>query len=225
MRLGLSIREQRTILIGGALAILVLWMYSVYIVGPLMKEAATLGAQVRVASEQLRALEAVTASEASVQTQHRQVSDTVKSLRSVLPAAEELPSIIELLSNLASQAQVKIQTIFPQRPAVSATEPSQDSAMTGAAAEPLVFKDVMIQIDAVGGYHELGTLLNLIESAKKPMEVSSLWLSTNPRDPRRHSIKLVVRAYFSTSGSSSTTAAIPATTDRPDATSDHALQK
>ena len=172
MKLGLSLREQRAILLGGVLAVFVFWLYSVYLVTPLMNEAATLDETVRLAKDRLRALEAVTANETAIRDQHRQVSDTVKSLRSLLPAEEELPSIIELLSDLASQAQVKIQTIFPQRPVVSAKEPSQDLATTGASAEPLVYKDVMIQIDAVGGYHQLGTLLNFIESGNDLLQAS-----------------------------------------------------
>ena len=219
MKLGLSGREQRTLLIGGVLAIIVLWVYGAYIMGPLRKEAAELGEQVRLAREQLRALEAVTANEAAVQTQHRQVSDTVKSLRSLLPAEEELPSIIELLSDLASQSQVKIQTIFPQRQALPAGGPSENSAtMNGTTAEPLVYKDIIIQIDALGGYHDLGMFLSLIESGKKPMEVSSLQMSADSKDPRRHIIKLLIRSYFAMGGSSSMNAPILGTTTSPAAT-------
>ena len=211
MKLGLSVREQRTILIGGLLAILVLWMYGALIVSPLMRESSDLGDQVRLAHEQLRGLEAVTANQGAVEAQHRQMTDTVKSLRSLLPAEEELPSIIELLSGLASQAHVKIQTIFPQRPGWPGQE-SADGASTKTAvpAEPLVYKDVIIQIDAQAGYHQLGTFLSLIESGKKPMEVSSLRMSADPKESRWHTIKLLVRSYFATSGSSNANAALPA---------------
>ena len=66
MRLTLSAREQRTILIGGFLGIVVLWVYSTLIVRPLMREAAELNEQVRQAHDQLRGLEAVTANEAKI---------------------------------------------------------------------------------------------------------------------------------------------------------------
>ena len=197
MKLGLSMLEQRTILIGGALAVLVFWLYGVYMVGPLMKEAAGLGEHVRLAQDQLRALEMVTANEAAIQTQHRQMSDTVKSLRNLLPAEEELPSVIELLSNLAGLARVKIQTIFPQRSAPAA-EGGSEEPKTDAAAEPPVYKDVIIQIDAQAGYHQLGMFLSLIESSSKPMEVASLQISADPNDPQRHIIKILLRSYFAT---------------------------
>ena len=197
MKLGLSIRERRTIFIGGALAVFVFWLYSVYLVAPLMKEAAEIGEQVRMAQDQLRALEAVMAKEAVVQAQHRQATETVRSLRNLLPAEEELPSVIELLSNLAGQAQVKIQTIFPQRP-VPAEKGESEEPGKDAAAGPLIYKDVIIQIDAQAGYHQLGTFLSLIESSKKPMEVASLRMSADPNDPQRHIIKLLIRSYFAT---------------------------
>ena len=195
MKLGLSMRERRTIFIGGALAVFVFWLYSVYLVAPLMQEAAEIGEQVGLARDQLRALEAATANEAAVQAQHRQLSDTVKSLRNLLPPEEELPLAIELLSNLAGQAQVKIQTIFPQRPGSAKTGESEEPR-TNTAAGSLIYKDVIIQIDAQAGYHQLGTFLSLIESSKKPMEVASLRMSADPNDPQRHIIKLLIRSYF-----------------------------
>ena len=198
MRLSLSVREQRTILAGAALGVLVLWMYGAYILGPLRKEAADLGEQVRLARQQLQGLETVTANEASVQAQFRQVSERVKSLRSLLPAEEELPSIIEMLTDMASQSQVKIQTIFPQRPTWGAQDPSAEAAQPKAATELLVYKDVIIQIDALAGYHQLGAFVNLFEANKKPMEVSSLRMSADSREPRRHIIKLMIRSYFAT---------------------------
>ena len=209
MRLTLSAREQRTILISGFLGIVVLWVYGTSIVRPLMREAAELNEQARQAHDQLRGLEAVMANEAKVEAQHREASDTVKTLRSLLPAEQELPSVIELLSDLANQSQVKIQTIFPQRPLQDAKAPSSDDATGLAPAEPPVYKDVIVQIDALAGYHELGTFLSLVESGKKPMEVSSLRMSANPREAHRHIIRLLIRLYFATGGSSQTTMTIP----------------
>lgn len=209
MRLTLSAREQRTILIGGFLGIVVLWVYSTLIVRPLMREAAELNEQVRQAHDQLRGLEAVTANEAKMEAQHREVSDTVKALRSLLLAEQELPSVIELLSDLANQSQVKIQTIFPQRPLQDAKAPPPDDSAEHAPVEPPVYKDVIIQIDALAGYHELGAFLSLVESGKKPMEVSSLRMSANPRETHRHIIRVLIRSYFATGGSAQTTTTVP----------------
>lgn len=193
MKLRLSAREQRVLLIVAGLAIGILWMYAALIVGPLTREAAQAGGQVRAAREQLRVLELATVNETALREQHRQLQETVASLRKLLPAEGELPQVIELLSDLAGRSQVKIQTIFPQR-TPEASRILVPLEHTKAVAE--VSKEVFIQVDAVAGYHQLGAFLSLVETGDKPMQVSSLQLVTDPKEPRRLQVKLVFQAYF-----------------------------
>ena len=197
MKLRLSAREQRTLLLVGLLAVLIAWMYFALIVGPLMREGRRLGEQVRAARDQVRALELSTMNEAALREQHRQVQETVASLRSLLPAETELPRVIELLSDLAGRSQVKIQTIFPQRPAEEPGAPKAPSAQAGSV--PAVHKDVLIQVDALAGYHQLGTFLSLVELEDKPMQVASLLIEPDLRESKRFRIKLVIQSYFATS--------------------------
>ena len=198
MKLRFSVREQRTLLIVVVLAVSTVWMYLAFIARPLMRESNELTKRVTIARDQLKALEIATANEAALKEQHRQLQETVKSLRSLLPAEEELPRVIELLSDLASQSQVKIQTIFPQRQAETLEEPNNPKS---ESKEPLVYKEVLIQIDALAGYHELGTFLSLVESGEKPMQVSSLRISSDLKESKRLHIKLLIQSYFATSGS------------------------
>lgn len=197
MKLRLSAREQRTLPLVGLLAVLIAWVYFALIVGPLMREGRRLGEQMRAARDQVLALELSTMNEAVLREQHRQVQETVASLRSLLPAEAELPRVIELLSDLAGRSQVKIQTIFPQR---SAEEPGALKAPSAKAnSVPAVYRDVLIQVDALAGYHQLGTFLNLVELADKPMQVASLLIEPEPREFKRFRIKLVIQSYFATS--------------------------
>lgn len=199
LKLTLTKREQQTVLLGGGLALVVLWVYVAYIVGPLQKRFVTVGQQVRAAREQVRLLEQVTANEAAIRQQHAQLDDTVTSLRHLLPSEEELPAVIEFLSDLASQSQVKIQTIFPQRPVEG-----QDAAAVGAvgqtAQEPAVYKQIPIQIDAQAGYHQLGVFLSLVESSGKALQVSNLRISGSAKEPKRHDIKMVLLGHFALVG-------------------------
>ena len=190
----LSAREQRLLLLIVVVAVGILWTYAALLIGPLAREAARIDQQVRSARDDLRILEVVTVNEAALREQHRQVQETVASLRKLLPAPEELPQVIELLSDLASRSQVKIQTIFPQRapdaPGQSPVPPEQAKAM------PAVSKEVLIQVDALAGFHQLGAFLSLVETGDKPMQVSSLQMVRDPKEPRRLQVKLVFQAYF-----------------------------
>lgn len=191
MKLNVAKQDLRTLGLVGGFGLMFLWVYVGYIVGPLFREAGTLGNKVRSEREELKMLRAATANEAAIREQHRQLDETVVSLRSMMPPEEELPSVIELLSDLATQTQVKIQTIFPQRPLVE-TGGTQDAQ----AAEPVVYTEIPIHIDAQAAYHQLGTFLSLVESGAKPMQLSSLRISGNPKDPRWHNVSMVILAYF-----------------------------
>jgi Tfp pilus assembly protein PilO len=195
MKAGHSSRDQRILLLILALGLLIGWLYVVYIITPLSRESGKLGRDVRSAREKVRLLEVAITSEASLQEQYRQSSQAVALLRSRLPSEEELPAIIERLSALASQSQVKIQTMFPQRPVGPPEMPSTPGA---GGLEPAVYKEIPIQIDALAGFHQLGDFLSLAESGEWPMRVASLRISANAKEPKRHNIKLLLSAYFAT---------------------------
>ena len=197
MKLRISAHEQRTLAVVVGLFLVIAWVYVALIIGPLLREARRGGEQVRAAREQLKVLELSTMNEAALREQHRQVQETVASLRSLLPAEEDVPRVIELLSDLAGRSQVKIQTIFPQRPQEAPGSPTTPPAQAGSV--PVVYKDVLIQVDALAGYHQLGTLLSLVETGDTPMQVSSLEIAPEPRESKRFRIKLVIQAYFATS--------------------------
>ena len=205
----ISKREQQTLLVGGVLAAVILYIYGAYVIAPLVRENKKLRDQVVSSKERLHLLKVATANAGALQEQQQQLEETVKALREVLPSDQEVPAVIERLSDLASQAGVKIQTIFPQRPGegdAAAAPPPADAA----PAPPVYYKDVMIQIEAVAGFHQLGSFLSLIESGKEPMEVASLKIQGDARGTKRPQIRLVIRSYFSTVQAASAAGGNPA---------------
>jgi len=190
-----SPREQRTLLLLVLAAVPILWVYSGAL-GGLWRRLGDLGQRVRAAREELRSLEAVVANEASLKEQERQVQQTVVALRALLPGEDELPAAIERLSDLATQTQLKIQTIYPHRVLNEQAVPGEQKRSWGT-----VYKEIPIQIDAVSGFHQLGTFLSMVESDTRPMRVANLRISGNPKDPKRHVVKLLLRSYFATRGS------------------------
>jgi len=194
MKIALTQREVRALLLGGFFAILTLWVYGAYLVRPLWGEVTKLGLEVRDARSQLSGLRQATTNETNLREQHRQLQEAVTTLRSLLPVEAELPTVIDVLSGLARQTQVKIQAISPLRPLGDLNVLEADQSTD----TPSVYKEIPIQIDAQANYHQLGTFLNLLESSGKPMYVSTLRISSNPKDVRWHNINLVVLAQFVT---------------------------
>ena len=192
---GLTSREQKLLLAGGCLTLMVLYMYVAYVIQPLAREAKSVGQDVAQARQSLKSLESATANEVALRQQHQQLNDTVTALQRLLPAERELPAMIELLSDLASQSDVKIQSIFPQRQAPGDVKPAAADDATKPVG-PVIYKDVIIQIDAMAGFHQLGAFLSLVETQDNPMQVASLKISTDPKVPKRQKVKLLIRSYF-----------------------------
>ena len=174
---------------------MVLSVYVAMILAPLWREASSTARRVSDAQAQLAALRQATTNDATLREQYRSLQEAVVALRGQLPSEEELPAAIEFLSGLASQTQVKIQTIFPQRP-VNALDDRLLAGQGKAAAEVMVYKEIPIQIDAQASYHQLGTFLALVEASDKPMQVATLRISGNPREPRWHNVSLSIVTYF-----------------------------
>lgn len=197
----LNAREQRVLtailLVSGT----ALYIYFALIVRPLWTKAMDLGRRVRASREELRALQAATANEAVIRDQYQSLQSSVGSIRSFLPPEKDLPAVIEALSNIARQTNVKIQTIFPQRNAADAQfAPAGTQNKAAAIPEPVVYRQIPIQVDAQSGYHQLGVFLSLVEAEHSPMELRSLRVAADPREPKRHTIRMIIEAYFEAEG-------------------------
>lgn len=195
MKLHLAQPKQRVTILLGFMGLIGLWVYISLLLVPVMRQSAKLGKEVRTARDQLKNLEQVLTNETRVREQHTRLEETVASLRTLLPSEQELPAMIERLSNLASQADVKIQTIFPQ---LSYTEKELAGLVEKGDVKRPVYRTIPIQIDALAGFHGIGTFLSLVESAAIPMEISSLRIGTDSKEVYRHDMKLILDVYFAT---------------------------
>jgi Tfp pilus assembly protein PilO len=195
-KVNLASREQRLVLLVILCALIVVWAYAT-LLSAMARRTGALHREVKASHERIRLLGAIVANEAALQAQHQQVEQSVAEQRKLLPHEAELPAVISLLTDLASQSQVKIQTIFPQRASLAQTLSAGGSA-SPAEETGKYYRETLIQIDALAGFHQLGTFLSLVESANKPMQLVSLRITSNPKESKRHQVKMLIRAYFAT---------------------------
>lgn len=188
-------KEQwRLAILGGLLGMLAVCVYFSMLVVPSFQRIGKLGQEVSEAKEQLTMLERVLANEERIREQHERLGQTVASLRDILPAEEELPIIIEKLSELARVANVKILTIFPKLD-ISKSFNAQHGEKDN---ETRVYRAIPIQMDAVAGYHSIGQFMSLVESLSIPIEVTVLRISHSPQLFREHAMRLVLNIFFAT---------------------------
>jgi Tfp pilus assembly protein PilO len=198
----LPAREQRALLAAVGLAVLVGWLYTAFILLPLFRETGRLGQQVGEARARVRDLKLLTVNEAALQGEYEQLQQRVGTLRALLPDQEELPLVIGRLSELASEAQMKIQTIFPQR---SAWETAGAAAATPPASkQPAVFEEMLIHIEAATGYHHVGRFLSLAETDDRPLRVAKLRMISDPKDYKQVNVTLLLEVYFATPAAGAT---------------------
>jgi len=201
-------KNQQLIVAAGLVATVVLGYYHMLILKPMSKANTELGQQVRAASLKLQQMTRVVSQEASLRQQYEQVTGNLKSLHTALPPEEELPAVIELLSSIAGETGVKIQTIFPQKTFETQPTASANPTPKVDAGGSQLYKEMPIQIDGLAGFHQLGMFLSRMESGSQPVQLKSLRISNNPKDARRHIVKMVLLVYFSTGGLKSTPASL-----------------
>jgi len=110
--------------------------------------------------------------------------EKVDSYERMLPAEQEIPTLLENLSNMAKSSGVKIEGITPIARKEEGKRPSE------------VYQEIPILITAESGYHELGQLLSKLESAERFMKVADIEMKSVKLTPKRHSVQLLVLTYI-----------------------------
>ena len=210
--------QQQLILI--SLAVLLgLGAYITYGILPLFQWITGLRQEAETINQQLQRMQQTLLQEGRLRDELTKTEKTLEQLRSAFPSEDRLPSVIEVLSDVATQSGVKIQTISPEHPTTPPPAPPAPPAggkspgkTKGPVVKPLeLYKEIPIQIDALAGFHQIGMFLSRVESGAQPMQVRLLRISENPAEPRRHIVKLQLVAYFASLLSADNPSSSPAT--------------
>lgn len=95
-----------------------------------------------------------------------------------LPNQKEIPKLLEHLSDIAIQSDVKIIGIKP------AGIPS------GA-----IYRENPINFEAACGYHQLGEFIQKLETADRFMKISDIFISSGQASITKHITKLAITTY------------------------------
>ena len=189
-------KREQTLVVGVVvLGVVILYVYLTALVAPWWRQFVQLGQEVASAEVKWQQTQQMVKQEPQLREERQRLSATIEGLGRSLPSEDALPKVIELLSKEADLAGVRIQTIFPQRSFENVTASTAPKA--GTEDLSTLYKEIPIQIDAISGFHQLGIFLSRVESDAQAIEVKSLRISGNPKEPRLHDVKLVLRVYFS----------------------------
>ena len=108
----------------------------------------------------------------------------VESYEKKLPVEQEIPALLENLSDMAKDSNIKIVSIVPAMP--KDNNPGNKS---------LIYREIPILITAKSGYHELGHFLNSLENADRFMKVVDINIKANKASPKKHDVELMICTY------------------------------
>ena len=112
-----------------------------------------------------------------------QYQDKIQRYEGMLPAEQEIPKLLEDLSQMAKESNVKIVGLTPLQ------------SKQGSQGPDEIYQEIPIRISARSGYHELGKFLSNLENSDRFMKVADIKIKENKATPKKHDVELLVLTY------------------------------
>ena len=179
----LTANKKKLMVLVGVIAILIVVVYFNFILAPqtmwVIKSVSNMS---KSRSDLANARADITKIE-KLRTDMTSFEEKVDKYEKMLPAEQEIPSLLENLSAMARNSGIKIVGITP---VVSKDEKVDKNR---------IYKEIPILISAKSGYHELGRFLSALENADRFMKVADMEIKSNTTSPKKHDVELMVLTY------------------------------
>lgn len=177
-------RKTQIVILAGLLAILVVAVYVSFILVPQIERVFEAGGQVSKIDADLKEARCNIANIPEYRKSLATYEAKVDRYEKMLPAQQEIPALLESLSGMARNSNVKIVGIVP----VVGKE--------GKVKKGRIYEEIPILINAKSGYHELGKFLSNMECADRFMKVSDIQIKSSGQSPRKHDVEILVLTYI-----------------------------
>lgn len=176
MSLPVALDERQKTMLSVALAVVGLWVYYAFVLGPLWTAATRTGQELQEAERALNDIEQGLVQEPQLQQQQKDLGARVAQLRAVIPTEDRLPDVVQHLTEVAAQTGIKVHSVSPQ--AGRATD------------EVTAYRPAPVNFEGLAGYHQLGMFLSRIETEGPPIHLEALRISANNKALRRQDVKM-----------------------------------
>ena len=120
----------------------------------------------------------------SFKTRIADLKEKVGQYETRLPTKKEISSILNHLSALASQEDIKI-TGIKELKTIKVEMQEGEQAYSG----------VPIEIDMKSGYHQLGKFISEIENSDRLMKIDDLEIKSTSENLTEHNVKLIISSF------------------------------
>lgn len=164
-----------------ASALVAVLFYFNFILKPQVLQAASLVMNMNKMRADLKKAESDIAEIPKFKNDIRTYEDKVAYYEKMLPAEREIPSLLQSLSEMAKNSNVKIIGITP-------------TVMEGEKGT--IYQELPILISAKSGYHELGRFLSSLENSERFIKVADISIRSNSANPKKHDVESLVVTYI-----------------------------
>lgn len=163
------------------LAVAIIFTYSRLFIAPTLRTLRDLSPKVAGLKQNIKLAQSSIKSIGILKNQLNDLKQRIGNYENRLPQKKEVPSILQHLSQIATESGVKITSIEPARELI----PSGSKDYT----------EVPITLTAKCGYHQLATLISKLESSRQFMKVSNIKISHNSNDIYHHNVDLKISTF------------------------------
>ncbi len=176
--------EQRKflVIVGGSILILILDIF--FIIKPLIGNMSNLQSQTGKLQASIGGLDQQISKLDSMNKKLEILKSDYALYGKKFPRDEEVPSLVQTISEVAVASKVAIS-------ALKITEASGEKE----APPSEILREVPIEINVKGGYHQLGSFINKLEALDKFLKIKNIEITYEGATPRKHNLRLLILTY------------------------------
>jgi type IV pilus assembly protein PilO len=176
-------RKTRLAILMGLVSVLAAVIYVSFVLIPQVERVSDAVRQAAKVSAELKDAGADIADIPKLKDAMVSYEEKVNLYEKMLPAEQEIPTLLEGLSEMAKSSGVKIGGIMPVATKEDRTKKAD------------IYREQPILINAKCGFHELGRFLSRMENADRFMKVADINIKSTAQSPKKHEVELLVLTY------------------------------
>jgi len=180
--------KKQILIFAGLVAILVLILYVNFILTPQVMRVVNVIVKMNKMGFELKSAKEEIVKIPKYKSDIEAFKEKVENYEKMLPAEQEIPSLLESLSSMAKSSGVRIESIMP----IVKKDDKNSSSQ--------VYQEIPILITGKSGYHELGNFVSKLEGGERFMKIVDINIKAGKLTPKRHDVEILVLTYILVKG-------------------------
>jgi len=177
-------QDKQVLILIGVVGLILCIAYVNFLLKPSIANLKKINPRLIELTENIRRAESEIMRQAAIEDRVKDLKSGIEGYEIVLSSEEELPSLLEELSEKAHESNVKIIGIKPKK------------IVNVGSRQKTPYREIPISIKAKCGYHQLGDFIARLEGADRLFVISDIEIAGVLQTPRRHNITLIVSTFL-----------------------------